>query len=190
MILDETSFERLYYTYAPRLCNYAHRFLRDRQMAEDLVQESFVKLWEKYMGRECESCIPLLFMIVRNKCLERIKQLTRKRGVEAIRHQQPECDEMLYALDFGTDDRTLYHELEEEIRKVADSLPDRCREVFLMSRMDGMKNKEIAQALGISEKAVEKHITRALKEFKAHLISSGHISPDLMSLIIFVVFFS
>ena len=59
-----------------------------------------------------------------------------------------------------------------------------------MSRMDGMKNKEIAQALGISEKAVEKHITRALKEFKAHLISSGHISPDLMSLIIFVVFFS
>jgi RNA polymerase sigma-70 factor (ECF subfamily) len=142
------------------------------------------------MGRECESCIPLLFMIVRNKCLDRVKQLTLKRGVEAIRHQQPECDEMLYALDFGTDDRTLYHELEEEIRKVADSLPDRCREVFLMSRMDGMKNKEIAQALGISEKAVEKHITRALKEFKAHLISSGHISPDLMSLIIFVVFFS
>jgi RNA polymerase sigma-70 factor (ECF subfamily) len=159
-------------------------------MAEDLVQDSFVKLWEKYMGRECESCIPLLFMIVRNKCLDRVKQLTLKRGVEAIRHQQPECDEMLYALDFGTDDRTLYHELEEEIRKVADSLPDRCREVFLMSRMDGMKNKEIAQALGISEKAVEKHITRALKEFKAHLISSGHISPDLMSLIIFVVFIS
>ena len=42
MILDETSFERLYYTYAPRLCNYAHRFLRDRQMAEDLVQEGIL----------------------------------------------------------------------------------------------------------------------------------------------------
>jgi len=190
MILNETTFERLYYTCGPRLCNYACRFLQDMQMAEDLVHDSFIKLWEKYEGKECAACVPLLFMIVRNKCLDHLKLLTLKRGVEVVRCQKSECDEMLYSLDFGADDRTLYKELEEEIRKVVDSLPERCREVFLMSRMDGMKNKEIAAALGISEKAVEKHITRALKEFKIHLVKSNHISPELISLILFVIFAS
>lgn len=187
MILDKSSFERLYYSYTPRLCNYAHRFLQDKQMAEDLVQESYVRLWEKYAGKDCDTCIPLLFMIVRNKCLDHLKHLSLKRSVfSAPIH--PECVESLYSLDFGADDKTLYAELEKEIRKVAESLPDRCREVFILSRMEGLKNKEIAQRLGISEKAVEKHITRALKEFKAHLSSSGHLHPELLSLIFMIVF--
>ena len=157
-------------------------------MAEDLVQESFVKLWEKYAGKESETYMPLVFMIVRNKCLDYLKQFSLKRGVDVVRFQDFKCDEALYALDFGADCKTLYAELQDEVKKVTDRLPEKCRKVFLMSRMDGMKNHEIASALGISEKTVEKHITRALKEFKAHLSCSGYISPELMSLIIFIVF--
>ena len=63
----------------------------------------------------------------------------------------------------------LYEELQREVQKAVDALPDRCREVFRMSRFEGLKNREIAARLGISETAVEKHLARAVGRLGEHL---------------------
>ena len=79
-------------------------------------------------------------------------------------------EERLYQVDFNsyTDHPLLYKELQTQIKYVIDHLPDRCREVFLMSRFQGLKNREIAEQLQISTTAVEKHLSKAIKAFTKH----------------------
>lgn len=95
------------------------------------------------------------------------------------------CDEGLYQMDFAVNDsdrKTIYDELTANIHSIMGKLPDRCREVFMMSRFQNMKNKEIAAALKISEKAVEKHIHKALTVFRKELDGlAGNGNADLQS---------
>jgi RNA polymerase sigma factor (sigma-70 family) len=79
-------------------------------------------------------------------------------------------EERLYYADFTLDaeHKLLYDELQEQINLVIGQLPERSREIFLMSRFKGLKNREIADKLQISTTAVEKHIAKALKSFSKH----------------------
>lgn len=82
-----------------------------------------------------------------------------------------EMAERLYATDFEPDPSSvlIHKELSESIEQIMGELPPKCREVFLLSRSKGLKNREIAARLDISEKVVEKHIARALKRFREGL---------------------
>ena len=165
--LTDESFESLYYEFAPRLCNYAKRFLQDDFVAEDLVQETFVKLWEKYNGTSSSRWSSLLFTRLRNGCLDRLRAMSARKGLFISESVADLCDEFLYSADFRgsctPEEKTLYEELIRSLSDSVNGLPPRCREVFILSRQDGKTNKEIATLLGVSEKAVEKHITKALK---------------------------
>lgn len=165
--LNETMFENLFYEYSPRLVNYARHFLQDEYAAEELVQESFIKLWEKYKGKTSAGWASLLFTIVRTGCLDRLRSLSARKGLSLSETIADLCDERLYRLDMSavspSDSKTLYDELVQNLNEKINSLPPRCREVFIMSRQEGKTNREISGQLGISEKAVEKHITKALK---------------------------
>jgi len=165
--LNETTFENLFYEYSPRMVNYARHFLQDDYAAEELVQETFIKLWEKYQGKSSSSWSPLLFTILRNGCLDRLRSLSARKGLALSESITDLCEERLYRMDMSaysaSDSKTLYNELIQNLNEKINSLPARCREVFVMSRHDGKTNREISNALGISEKAVEKHITKALK---------------------------
>lgn len=173
MILDRQTLEKLFYQYAPRLENYAGRFVLDSRMAQDMVQDVFVKFWVKYQGKSSLNWGPLLFTITRNVCLDHLKHISFERTVIADDINITADEEFLFFKDFcdvsETDCRTILDELNRDLVMVADSLPQRCREVFMMSRVDGLKNREIASRLQISEKAVEKHITIALKAFRKML---------------------
>ena len=166
--LTEAVFEALYYEYSCRMCNYARHFLQDEYSAEELVQETFIKLWEKYQGKVSATWPSLLFTMLRNGCVDRFRVLSSRKGLMFSDSLTALCEERLYNLDFlcaGTaDDRTLYDELIRDINDKINSLPERCREVFVLSRRKGMTNRQIAEFLSISEKAVEKHITKALKK--------------------------
>ena len=166
--LTETVFESLYYEYSGRMCNYAKHFLQDEYSSEELVQETFIKLWEKYQGKVSSAWPSLLFTMLRNGCVDKFRTLSSKKGLLVSESLTNLCEERLYNMDFlcagTTDDNTLYDELVKNINEKVNSLPERCREVFLLSRQNDMTNKEIAEFLSISEKAVEKHITRALKK--------------------------
>lgn len=159
MILDETIFEGLYYKYSDRLYNFAFRFVSDEHTAQDIVHEAYGTLWEKFEGKESDAWQALLFRIVRNRSIDTLRHQSSLRIVSLTDSFRNVCDEGLYQMDFAVNDsdrKTIYDELTANIHSIMGKLPDRCREVFMMSRFQNMKNKEIAAALKISEKAVEK----------------------------------
>ncbi len=165
---NHLAFEFLFKAYYPRLCNFAARFV-DSTTAEDIVQECFLKFWEKRFAIKQGNILSLLFTMVKNACLNQLKHkaLIDISSIDFVENLKGE--EALYALDFtaGADYVCLEHELAEQINKVMNDLPARCREVFVLSRMDGLKNKEIALQLNISTTMVEKHIAKAIAVFSA-----------------------
>ena len=167
---DIKAFEYLFKSYFPRLRAYALHFVEDEETASDIVQECFLKFWEKRQALQAVSLSSLLFSMVRNACLNYLKHLciVENHRLEFLAHAEGE--ERLYYVDFNypTDSPLLYEELLQQIKLVMSQLPDRCREVFVMSRFQGLKNREIADKLQISTKAVEKHISKALGMFAKH----------------------
>lgn len=185
MILDETIFEGLYYKYSDRLYNFAFRFVSDEHTAQDIVHEAYGTLWEKFEGKESDAWQALLFRIVRNRSIDTLRHQSSLRIVSLTDSFRNVSDEGLYQMDFAVNDsdrKTIYDELTANIHSIMGKLPDRCREVFMMSRFQNMKNKEIAAALKISEKAVEKHIHKALTVFRKELAGlAGNGNADLQS---------
>lgn len=167
---NHQAFEYLFKNYYPRLLGYAVRFVENEEMARDIVQECFIKFWDKRALLEAVSVTSLLFAMVRNGCLNYLKHMAvvEKHQIEYLASIGGE--ERLYYADFvlNADGKLLYDELQEQIKLVIDRLPDRCRKVFLLSRFEGLKNREIAEMLEISTTSVEKHIAKALQCFSKH----------------------
>lgn len=164
------AFAFLFNSYYPRLHGYAARFVDDKEVVRDIVQESFLKFWEKRDLIEAVSVSSLLFAMVRNACLNYLKhiQLVEQQSLDYLNTLAGE--EGLYYWDFNLNPEysLLYRELQQQVDLVMNSLPSRCREVFEMSRFKKMKNREIAEYLHISTTAVEKHIAKALARFSTH----------------------
>ena len=165
-----TSFESLFRRYFPRLKAYAIRFVQEEETASDIVQECFFQFYTKGYDAAARSAPPLLFAMVRNACIDllRHKKLVRLESIDYLLTLDGE--ERLYHADFDftPQDVLLYDELELQIKEVIDTLAPRCREVFLMSRFEGLKNKEIALKINSSVTNVEKHISKALAAFSKH----------------------
>lgn len=177
MVLDKHLFESLYYDFCPRLVNYAQRIVNDARLAEDFVQEAYYRLWIKYTGEDksLSQWTSMLFSIVRNQCMDHLRK------TDGVLHLTDDINTMeaLYLLDFNSQNRgmmkTVADELSEEIARIEESLSETTRMIFHMSRIGGMKNKEIALNLNISVKTVEKHITIALKAFRKQFEASGFL---------------
>ena len=145
------------YNYRP-LCLYALHYLRDVDLAEDIVQESYTALWEKLQDdTHVLNCKSYLYMMVRNRCLDHL----RKKGIPT---------ESLKPYDtYGIiDDNDAQERSQTEARlwTAIDSLPEKCREVFILSKRDGLKYEEIAEELGLSVNTVRNQISKALKVLK------------------------
>ena len=155
------AFEFLFNSYYPRLRGYAARFVTDEEAVRDIIQESFLRFWEKRDLIEAVSISSLLFAMVRNACLNYLKhlQLVEQHNLEHL--DRVAGQEELYYWDFNLSPEytLLYKELQQQIRLVMNDLPCRFKK---------MKNREIADALQISTTAVEKHIAKALARFSAH----------------------
>jgi len=157
------AFELLYNKYYALLCNHAVRFVFSRQKAEDLVADVFVLFWNNQLYASVNSSYrAYLFTAVRNKCCTYLKWDLKKEGNvelnEATPSALPTPEEMMYASD-------LHIKIEQTIR----ALPGRQQQVFVLSRFEGKKNKEIARALKLSVKTVEMHVTKTLATFRKML---------------------
>lgn len=140
------------------LCLYAVHYLQDIDAAEDIVGDCFVSLLEHMKaGKQLDNPKSYLYTMVRNACLDRL----RKENL-FITDLSP-TDLEGHISDEEAADRSFH---EAKLWAAIDSLPDKCRQVFLMSKRDNMKYQEIAQGLGISEKTVEHHISKALKTLR------------------------
>ncbi len=149
--------EELFTLYYPRLRNYASRLVGREAVAEDIVQECFIKLYEKRFTVRDVSLQAMLFVMVRNSCLNYIKHRRRL-----------ESEFGAPVLEFTPEDDLMYLELRKEIDRIMAKLPPRCREIFYMSRFEGLNNREIADRTQTSLQNVEKHISKALAVFSRH----------------------
>lgn len=178
------SFERLVIDYQPRLHAYVRHFVNSDEDAADIIQDAFLALWTHYPDRE-EDYPRLIYTIIRNNCLGYLRR-TRSVPYEDIAGIH-NGEELLYNKDFGlpqTDTPYLHQELLRQVDQVMSSLSPRCREVFSLSRMEHLKNREIARKLGISVSTVEKHIRHAL-----HAFSSAFLSADSVYIILMITLF-
>lgn len=142
------------YYYRP-LCLYALHYLKDLETAEDVVQDCFVRLVERQQAGNMPADIKAyLYAAVRNACID---QLRRVRPI-APDVQPEDLDGPI--TDEEAQERSLH---EAELWTAIDTLPQRCREVFLLSKRDRLKYREIAERLDISEKTVEHQVSKALK---------------------------
>jgi RNA polymerase sigma-70 factor (ECF subfamily) len=164
---DQRALEQLFHRTFPRLFDFAVKFTQDSAVSEDIVQEVFIKLVQNKSTIKSINIEAYLFRLVRNECIDYIKfvQVVKDKKVEFNSLQK--IDE-LYRLDFVRDEPYLLiqEELKVEIEKTITSLPPRCKEVFILSRIEGLKNREIAEKLQISIKNVERHLAVATKKFK------------------------
>jgi RNA polymerase sigma-70 factor (ECF subfamily) len=176
-------FDDLFRQYSKPLFYYAAKFVDD-EAARDIVQDVFVKLWSDQSITIKQSLNALLFTMVRNSCLQLIeKQKVRSKYFESAKLKLQE-EELRFYMEEKTS--LMEQELEDKLNEVLNNLPDRCRQIFTLSRFENKKNKEIAGELDISVKAVEKQITKALgiirTEMKDYLpllmFLSGHLFKD------------
>lgn len=168
---DHAAFEYLFKRFYPRLLGYAIRFVQDEDLAKDILQECFMNFWEKRQLLSAVSISSLLFLMVRNACLNYLKHHMLANYLSIDYLSTLDGEEKLYSADlmFSTDENILYEDLKTQIDAALSKLSPRSREIFLLSRFDGMKNKEIAELLGISTTAVEKHISKSLKVISDYL---------------------
>lgn len=157
---------QLFRLYSKPLFYYACKFV-DEDPAKDIVQDVFLKLWDDRSIQVNESLNGLLFTMVRNKCLqliekEKVRAGYANRALLALREQEIQYYE-------GESHSIIQKELMQQLEEAINRLPDKCREVFILSRYHDKKNREIAEELGISVKAVEKQITKALHSIRKDL---------------------
>ncbi|MDR2763876.1 MAG: RNA polymerase sigma-70 factor [Tannerella sp.] len=159
---DEPAFRTLFYQFFTPLCVYAMRYVSNREDCEDIVQETFLKLWKNRKSVEINSSFRnFLVTSVKNACIDHLrKQDTELAGKEWFaRNHAGESSENLYAVT----------ELEQVLNTALARLPENIRTVFEMNRFDGKTYSEIADAQQISVKTVEAYITKALKLLRNNL---------------------
>jgi RNA polymerase sigma-70 factor (ECF subfamily) len=164
--------EILFRKYYHLLCSHAVRLVYSKEIAEDLVAELFSKLWTDkiYLGINT-SYRAYLFKAVRFSAYNYIRwelgKTTKVDDLDTFRD---------LSSSFKPEETLLFEELVNEIEQIVDNLPPQCKRVFLLSRFENKKYKEIADELGISVKSVEAHISKALDTLRKGLKASGAAS--------------
>jgi RNA polymerase sigma-70 factor, ECF subfamily len=168
---DERAFKTVFHTLYSPLVYFANEYVGDKETGRNLVQNAFMKLWEKRADlKETENLKSYLYTITRNECISHLRhqKVIRQHIEKNTLHPEDLALnlEALNELDFNQID---LDNIQQIIQQTIDKLPERCREVFVLSRYAQLKNHEIATRLQITEKAVESNITRALKILRENL---------------------
>ena len=165
---DNSAFEKLFFEYYPRLTVFANKYVNDLETARDIVQDFFVRFYESIETIIIHTSLKnYLYSGVRNSCINQInKNQTKLKYTQELRYQTDDSD-------FDLMNKIETTELEFLIWKEISKLPKQCRNIFELSRREGIKNKEISSRLGISIRTVETQISKALKILRKNL--SGYI---------------
>jgi RNA polymerase sigma-70 factor, ECF subfamily len=165
---DERAFEAIFRVWYAPLVRFALRIVADRSQAEEVVQDTMLALWQKRARlHNHASAHAWLFRATRNRALNVVRH-----DAVVMREQPRLISTLRLAASDGVPDvdRALAEaELQAAIDAAVDALPARCRDVFVLSRKHGMRQSEIAAALGISIKTVEAQMTNALRALRAKL---------------------
>ncbi|MEL7588682.1 MAG: RNA polymerase sigma-70 factor [Prolixibacteraceae bacterium] len=167
-MFDEKSFEELFRVYYRPLCYYARKFALDHVESEEVVEQVFLKLWEIREVISIEkSASAYLYRSVRNQSINYLKQrITFSKNKEdyALKLRQSRLFSAISEEDGAS--ALLARELEQQINQAINDLPEKCREIFLLSRSGNLSIKEIAEKLHISTNTVQKQISIAIAKLR------------------------
>jgi len=176
---DKNAINELYESYSRRLYNFAFSYLKTEEDTLDVIQNVFINLWEKRESIKSDTNLEAyIFTIAKNGIISLFrKKISEKKYLEHLQKTAIVAEDNL-------DDKYDYDLLNDRIRKLIDELPEQRRRVFLMSKEDGLGNKEIASELNISVKTVEDHKAKAKKFIREKLANSGFITALFLELFI------
>lgn len=165
-------FRQVFEDHYAALLAYCNSYVKNEDVAKDLVQDSFKSLWEKRSSWDSKYNFKfILFSIVRNKAINYLKhQKVQLKYVNEFNRDLLQVDLNLRAIEFDSCDILIAKETHLNIESAIDELPQRCKQVLELSRNKEMKNKEIADELSISIKTVESQMTKALKHLRNRLL--------------------
>jgi RNA polymerase sigma-70 factor (ECF subfamily) len=185
--LFRDNFENIYLSHYPGMIRFACEYIVSVEDAENIVQDAFTEIWEARKGflYEKPRLLSLLFVRIRSRCLDFLRHQTVVREAEDVlqetfrRDMQMKFDSLeAFDGDFLSSEASV----EDLIVKAIDSLSPKCREIFIKSKLEGKKQKEIAQELNISINTVETQMGIAYKKLKQEL-------KDCLPLLLFIYYF-
>ncbi len=170
------AFEQIFHAYYAILLRYCKEYVIREDIAKEIIQDVFMILWERRQKLKPNTKIhAYLFTITRNSALNYLKRkIAEINYLDYQKNQYIRYELNYYALRDQASEKLFHKELLENVQQTISELPPKCKEIFLLSRDEGLKYKEIAGKLNISEKTVENHIAKALrmirKDIREYLI--------------------
>ena len=160
---DSAAFDALFRAWYPRLVRFAETMLGERAIAEEVAQEVMLAIWNGRANlRVQESVGGYLYRATRNRALNEVRRRkTEERGAPFVAAPAE--------IDADAEDALVEQEIQAELRDAIAALPERCREVFELSRVQGLRYAEIASIMGISVKTVEAQMGKALRILRERL---------------------
>ena len=167
--IDENSFKQIYLLHWEKVYAVCYNNIRETEPAKGMVQEIFKSLWERKEELEITTSVErYLLRSAKFKVFEYLRN-TKSRREHTENALYNYCN-----ATHCTENEVMFNSLKSKVDNLVDTLPCQCRNVYKMSREQGLTNKEIASSLLISERAVEYHITRALTTLRSNLTEYIH----------------
>ena len=156
-------FLEIYRAFYGKVFTFVLSLVKSKANAQDITQNIFMKLWKNRKKLEyIKSMDDYLFILSKNACMDYFRKASRKKEIST-----DVADEFLISRIVSSPEKRIDAISDiEELRHVIDSLPSKRRDIFIMSRFDGLSNDEIASILGVSKKTVENQISLATKKIK------------------------
>ncbi|MBR8535899.1 RNA polymerase sigma-70 factor [Carboxylicivirga sediminis] len=170
---DVNAFEHFYRNSYMRLFNYVSLFVKDEDDVKDIVQDSFINIWNNRCELRLEKSIEsFVFKSIRNRCINYLRDKEiHNRHLNCIAKEIKDV-QFLSENDFnGFEEEPIEYLIQRELKEACEQLSPKCREVFEMCKFEGRLQKEVAEELNISVKAIERHISNAKKHIRIHIES-------------------
>ena len=183
-VSEDKNFSKVYIVYFPKMVRFAQEYVISEEDAENIVQDLFMYLWERREMLESVSNLnAFLFTLIKNRCVDYYRSSSRTNAKKTFLLSDIEERELHLKMEaLQQFDTNIFseNEIEELLEKAIGKLPEKCRQVFVMSRMDGLKHDEIAKELNISVNTVQNHISSAIRKLSIEL-------KDYLPLFVFII---
>ena len=168
---DKKAFEYIFHEYFHVLHEYAYFYIENSSLAEDIVQDVFLKIWDSRDRLAIHTSLKgYLFRCIHNNCIQYLRHKMVEQNHQVTNRAKLEEAVIMNRLFFETGLTRLYeNDIESLVNKAIDDLPAKTREIYVLSRHKYLKNSAIAKKFNVTEKSIEYHITRALDSLRKYL---------------------
>jgi RNA polymerase sigma-70 factor (ECF subfamily) len=179
------NFESIYSSYYPGMIRFAINYVGCKEEAENIVHDAFAEIWEARRGEfyKMNYLLAFLFTSIKNKCIDYLRHQIVVRETEDIIQEAFRLDMQLKFDSLESFNQDLFftgESVENMITQAINALPEKCRQIFIMNKLEGKKQKEIAQELNISINTIESQMAIAYKKLRESL-------KDYLPLLVFIL---